>query len=71
MQSPTPQPLNALEWTLEMVRIPSVTGSSAEGQFAALMREKLARVPYFQSRPRTCGANAPKTTRSSVKICSP
>jgi len=51
MQSPTPQPLNALEWTLEMVRIPSVTGSSAEGQFAALMREKLARVPYFQSRP--------------------
>ena len=51
MQSPTLQPSNALEWTLEMVRIPSVTGSSAEGQFAALMREKLARVPYFQSRP--------------------
>ena len=44
-------PNNALEWTLEMVRIPSVTGSSAEGQFAALMRQKLARVSYFRQNP--------------------
>ena len=51
MSSPSSNSKSALEWTLEMVRIPSVTGSSAEGQFAALMREKLARVPYFRDHP--------------------
>jgi arginine utilization protein RocB len=39
------------EWTLELVRFPSVTNGRGETEFAAHLRDLLAAWPYFQAHP--------------------